>query len=86
MHKPIILSSATNGSQGMKRQIPIQILTFALFAIGGLIAIYQQYTIQSKPYAISHEDAVRMALNLADEEPNRDASFLFLTKSSTLFL
>lgn len=54
-------------------------LTVALFVLGGLIAsvvIYQQYSIESKPYAISHKEAVRIALIEVNNEPRRDAAFL----------
>ncbi|MGI0013070.1 MAG: hypothetical protein ACREBU_06475 [Nitrososphaera sp.] len=76
--------SATNGSQGLKK-IPIQAVSIALFALGGVIAalaIYQQFTPASspatisKPYTISKEHAVRIALSEVDKEPNRDATFL----------
>ncbi|HEY7734428.1 MAG TPA: hypothetical protein VIB07_06510 [Nitrososphaera sp.] len=54
-------------------------LTIAFFALGGLIAsaaIFQQFTIASKPYAISQEEAVRIALNQVSLEPNREAQIL----------
>jgi uncharacterized protein YpmB len=54
-------------------------LTIALFALGGLIAavaIFQQFTIASKPYSISHEEAVRIALNEIKMEPSRDTQIL----------
>jgi hypothetical protein len=79
------LSSATNGSQGLKKKIPFRVLTIALFAIGGVIAavaIYQQFLIgsnltpTSKPYAISKEEAITIALNEVNMEPNRDAQIL----------
>ena len=71
------LSTATNGSQGLK--IPIRELAITLFALGGLVAavaIYQQFTIEPKPYAISHEEAVRIGLIQVDKEPNRDEALL----------
>jgi hypothetical protein len=70
------LSSGTNGSQALKKKIPIRMLTIALFAIGGLIAavaIYQQYTIGG--YAISHREAIRIALVQVDKEQDRDAAY-----------
>lgn len=73
------MSSATNGSQGLKKKIPIRILIIALFAIGGLFAavvIYQQFTVEPKLYSIPREEAIRIALNEVDMEPNRDASIL----------
>jgi predicted small secreted protein len=73
------LSSTTNGSQGLKKKISIRILTIALFAIGGLIAavaIYQQYPLESQPYSISKEEAIRIALAEVDKEPNRDIALL----------
>jgi predicted small secreted protein len=71
------LATATDGSHGFK--ISIRKLTIALFVLGGLIAaiaIYQQFLIEAKPYAISHQDAVRIALVQVDKEPNRDEVFL----------
>ena len=79
------LSSATNGSQGLKKKSPIRVLTIALFAIGGLIAavaICQQFLIGSnlsptaKPYAISKEEAIAIALKEVNMEPNRDTQIL----------
>jgi hypothetical protein len=79
------LSSRTNGSQGLKRKIPIRVLTIAFFAIGGLIAsiaIYQQFLAgsslspTSKPYVISKEEAITFALGAVNMEPNRDAQIL----------
>lgn len=79
------MSSATNGSQGLKKKIPIRVLTIALFAIGGVIgvaAIYQQFVIgsnltpTSKPSAISKEEAITIALKEVKMEPNRDAQIL----------
>lgn len=78
------LSSATNCSQGLKKKTLVQVLTFALFALGGLlavVAVYQQFTttaepVASKPYAISKEEAIRIALIQVNKEPNRDAAFL----------
>jgi len=71
------LSSATNGSQGLKKKIPIRMLTIALFALAGLIAslaIYQQYAVELKPFSISHKEAIKIALTEVDKEPNRDAA------------
>ncbi len=71
------LSSGTNGSPGLKKKIPIRMLTLALFGIGGIIAAvatYQQLTIEPKPYSISHEEAIRIALVQAENEPDRDAT------------
>lgn len=73
------LSSETNGSQGLKKKIPLRKLTIALFVLGGLIAaiaIYQQLSIEPKPYAISRMDAVRIALIEVNNEPSRDAALL----------
>ncbi|HEX2014820.1 MAG TPA: hypothetical protein VLA68_06300 [Nitrososphaera sp.] len=79
------MSSATNGSQGLKKKISIRMLTIALFVIGGVMAavvIYQQFVIASnptptpKPYAISKLEAITIALNEVNMEPNRDAQIL----------
>lgn len=78
------LSSATNGSQGLKKKLPIRALIFALFALGALFAvvtIYQQFTTTSeppvyKPYEISSEGEIKIALIQVDKEPDRDAAFL----------
>ncbi|HEY8139678.1 MAG TPA: hypothetical protein VIE86_01190 [Nitrososphaera sp.] len=59
--------------------ISIRMLTIILFALGGLIAavaIFQQSTIASKPYAISREAAVRIALDEVNMEPNREEQIL----------
>ena len=65
--------------------IPIRMLTIVLFATGGVIAaiaIFQQFAIasnpttESKPYAVSKEEAITIALKEVDREPNRDASIL----------
>lgn len=64
--------------------IPIRILIIALFTLGGLLAvitIYQQFTTPleptvSKPYKISKEEAITIALIQVNKEPNRDAVFL----------
>jgi uncharacterized protein YpmB len=64
----------------------LRVLTVALFAFGIFAAaalLYQQkFAASSKPYAISKDDATRIALNQVDREPNRDAS-LFPDKEST---
>jgi predicted small secreted protein len=70
---------ATNDSQGLRKKTAIRLSTIALFAVGILIAgiaVLQQYLIESKPFAISHEEAVRIALVQVDKEPNRDAALL----------
>ena len=54
-------------------------LTVAFFVTGGLFAavvIYQQFTVEPKPYSIARGEAIRIALNEVDMEPNRDASIL----------
>jgi hypothetical protein len=54
-------------------------LTIAFLAIGGLfaiVAIYQQFTVEPKLYSIAREEAIRIALNEVDMEPDRDASIL----------
>jgi hypothetical protein len=78
------LSSAANGSQGLKKKLPIRTFTIALFVLGALLAIvmiYQQFTTTteqplSKPYAISREEAMQIALIEVDKESDRDAAFL----------
>jgi hypothetical protein len=40
------------------------------------VAIYQQYPTESKPYAISREEANRIALVEVDKEPTRDKTLL----------
>jgi len=77
MDNKISLSSERNGSQGLKKKIPIRMLTIGLFTLGGLIAavaIYQQYTIGVEPSAISHRKAIEIALVQVDKEKNRDAA------------
>jgi hypothetical protein len=52
-------------------------LTIVLFAIGGLIAtiaVYQELTMEQKPYRISHDDALKIALVQVDKEQYRDAA------------
>jgi predicted small secreted protein len=59
------------------------LLTCGLFAFGMLIAslvFYQQFfapvSTISKPYAISNDQAIRIALMEVNKEPDRDAAFL----------
>lgn len=70
---------------------PIRVLTIALFAFGMFAAaalLYQQQQQQqqlaasSKPYAISKDEAIRIALGQVDSEPYRDAN-LFSHKEAT---
>lgn len=72
-------SSAASSSQDSKKKIPIRMLTIALFTVGGLSAaviIYQQYLMESNPYAISEEEAIRIAFAEVDKEPNRNEALL----------
>ncbi len=60
-------------------------LIVALFAFGIFAAtalLYQQSATSSKPYAISKDGAIKIALNQVDREPNRDAN-LFPDKEAT---
>src|SRR2546425_3294888 len=77
------LSSATNGSQGLKKKLPIRAITFALLSLGALLAVvtmYQQFTATfvppAKPYIISKEEAIKIGLIQVNKEPDRDATFL----------
>lgn len=58
--------------------MPIRIVTIALFVISGVvaaIAIYQQFTV-AKPYAVSRERAIAIALAEIDMLPDRDPTVL----------
>lgn len=73
------LSSAAGGSSGLRKKASIRLLIFGLFALGvslAAIVLYQQFTVAQKPYTISKEEAVRIALIEVDKGPRRDATLL----------
>lgn len=73
------LSSEAGGSQGLRKRKPIRLLIFGLFALGislAAIVLYQQSTLAQKPYTISKEEAISIALVELNREPTRDADQL----------
>lgn len=64
--------------------MPIRAITIVLFAVGIFIAAvlaYQQFAAANlgaapRPYAISKDRAIDIALDHVDREPNRDSAFL----------
>jgi len=72
------LSSATNGSQGLKKKM-VNLLTIVLFEAGMLAAAvfaYQQLTTSAKPFPVWKDEAIRIALLEVDKEPRRYPDYL----------
>ena len=79
------LSSATNGSQGLKNKKMVNLLTIVLFGAGMLAAAvfaHQQLATSAKPFPVWDDEAIRIALLEVDNEPRRYPDYLPNEKAS----
>jgi len=71
--------SSPNGAQGLNNSKVVKLLTIILFGAGVITAamfVYQQTAINAEPFAVSKDDAIRLALTEVDKEPRRYPDYL----------
>lgn len=78
--------SSPNGAQCLNDSKVVKLLTVTLFGTGVTavaIFVYPQTAIDAEPFAVSKDDAIRLALTEVDKEPRQHPDYYLPNDNAT---